>query len=378
MKIGIDIRHLATANPSGIGLYTIALIETMAKLTPQDEFWLFMSGATITQGAINRALTTKNIHFVRINWPNKLLSFALLSSRLTLEDLMPIKLDGWWFPNLNIINTKLPYLITAHDLSFKFYPEFLTFKTKSWHKIVSPKKLYSQAKGILAVSQSTKRDLVQTMNLPAEKIIVSPLGYDQILYQPKQQPSDVQFRKVHQINFPYFLSLCTLEPRKNLLAVIDGYENWCQRAIQPMPHLVIAGATGWKTRRLRRAITSSWFRDQIHLIGYVPEKHKGALYRGAQAFLFPSFYEGFGLPVLEAMACGTPVVATFTSSLPEIVGDAGLLIDPYRTSDISKAFDQMSDSTAAQLLGARGLKQAENFSWAKTAKITLEAIHQMC
>ena len=122
MKIGIDIRHLATTNPSGVGLYTIALIEMLAKKAPTDEFFLFAAGNS--QGAMNRAPTAKNVHFVRINWPNKILSLAFISGRLTLEDLMPVKLDAWWFPNLNVINTKLPYSITAHDLSFQFYPEF--------------------------------------------------------------------------------------------------------------------------------------------------------------------------------------------------------------------------------------------------------------
>ena len=376
MKIGIDIRHLATTNPSGVGLYTIALIEMMAKKAPTDEFFLFAAGNS--QGAMNRAPTAKNVHFVRINWPNKILSLAFISGRLTLEDLMPVKLDAWWFPNLNVINTKLPYSITAHDLSFQFYPEFLTTKAKLWHKIVAPRKLYSQAKAILSVSQSTKRDLIRTMNLPAEKIIVTKLGYNEKLYQFRQQPADNQFRRSHGINFPYFLSLCTLEPRKNLLSVIDGYENWCQQSVQPVPHLVIAGAQGWMTKPLRRAVASSWFRDQIHLIGYVPEKHKGALYRGANALIFPSFYEGFGLPVLEAMACGAPVIASFTSSLPEIVGDSGLLVDPYRAGDISQALTTISNSTNLELLRSRGLTQAKNFSWDKTAQITLEAIHQMC
>ncbi len=406
MEIGIDIRHLATASPSGVGLYTIAVIEAMAKLAPTDNFWLFAAGTESTMDRLPE-FKSDNIRVVKKNWPNKILSLGLLSGRITLEDLMPVKLDAWWFPNLNIINTKLPYLITAHDLSFKFFPKFLTVKTKSWHKVVAPTKLYTNAKKILAVSQSTKRDLMFSMNLPSDQIAVTPLGYDPITYQPRRQPSDGQFRAAHGINFPYFLSLCTLEPRKNLISVVEGYTTWRQHlksapSVSPInggvfpeltnsrstppdmegpgeaPHLVIAGGVGWKSGALHRAIQSSYFRDQIHLTGYVPEKHKGALYRGASAFIFPSFYEGFGLPVLEAMACGTPVIASFTSSLPEIVGQAGLLVDPYRPSDITQALTLVSDPQTAELLRSRGLEQAKNFSWTKTAQLTLEAVRQMC
>jgi glycosyltransferase involved in cell wall biosynthesis len=414
VKIGVDIRHLAAANLSGVGQYTLALITALVQLAPQDEFWLLITGIDAEVPAAIAGLKAKNLHVVCKKWPNKILSGALLSGRLTLEDLLPVKPDIWWFPNLNIINTKLPYAITAHDLSYRFFPNFFTLKTWLWHWIVRPKKLYESARMIFAVSQSTKRDLIRTLNIPADRIRVTPLGLDHQIYQQGRKPADEQFRRAHGINFPYFLSLCTLEPRKNLTAIVVGYEKWRRGSARDsvrlgafgvlprptpvfssdalvdsrgapgschpsaLPHLVIAGGEGWKSKALHRLIAASEFRDQIHLIGYVPEKHKPALYRGAEALIFPSFYEGFGLPVLEAMACSTPVIATFTSSLPEIVGSAGLLIDPYRASDITQSLELLSNPAIVQLLRTQGQQQAQNFSWNKTAQLTLDALRQMC
>ena len=162
--------------------------------------------------------------------------------------------------------------------------------------------------------------------------------------------------------------------------LVAGYSTWRQRhALSPnrdvIPHLVIAGGHGWRADRLYKAIRASWFSDQIHLLGYVPEKHKGAIYRHAQALIFPSFYEGFGLPVLEAMACGTPVIASFTGSLPEITNHSGILIDPYRQSDLVQALELVNQKNEAAELKKNGLKQSQNFSWSKTAEQTLLAIH---
>jgi len=237
----------------------------------------------------------------------------------------------------------------------------------------STKTLLKNASVIITVSKSTKTDLSDTLNIPKDKIVVTHLGVDNVYHQ-KQEASDKNYRNRHRIDSPYFLTLSTLEPRKNISAVIEAYDSWRMKNLGTT-HLVVAGGTGWKTKAIREAYKNAWFKEDIHFIGYVPEKHKAALYRGAEAFFFPSFYEGFGLPALEAMACGTPVVTSFTGSMPEVVANSALMIDPYNLTDLEQAFDQLNG--VSPILRTKGPLQAAKFTWKKTAKKTYEALKKI-
>lgn len=374
VKIAIDIRHLAAPARSGVGQYTVELISAMANASPDDEFFLFASGTTRALRYLPTFAQT-NVHVISQRIPNKLISSLLLTKLRALEDFLPVRPDIWLFPNINLIHTRLPYVITAHDLSWKIYPEFFTRKTLLWHRICNPEKLYQNAKRVIAVSENTKRDveaLIFGRVGTRLQLVVAPHGVNE-RYRSNKQPSDHQFLKAHGITFPYFLTLSTLEPRKNIESVIEAYDAWrkSQTRPQPAPHLVVAGAPGWKTRSIFETARAAWFRQDIHFLNYVPEAHKPALYRHAEAFLFPSFYEGFGLPVLEAMACGTPVVASFAGALPEIVGNDGILVDPYNVNDLEQAMGIVSQRVEK----SKGRKVTE-FSWDKAAKITLDALLQ--
>ncbi|MCH8049395.1 glycosyltransferase family 4 protein [Patescibacteria group bacterium] len=377
MNIGIDIRHLAAPDPSGVGSYTLHLIRQMALVAPQTRFLLFASGSSRALAYLPD-FSHPNIAIKTVRLPNRVISSLLkFPAGPALEDLIDEKPDVWLFPNINMIRTRLPYAITVHDVSFKIYKEFFRRKDRAWHRVANVNRLLDQAACILAVSESTKQDLEHLLNVPKDKIHVVYHGVEEH-FHPNEELQDKNFLQKHGIDFPYLLTLSTLEPRKNIESVIEAYDAWRSNSTpHHSHHLVIAGGRGWKTDGIDTVLRQAKHKDDIHLIGYVPERHKPALYRHATAFLFPSFYEGFGLPALEAMACGTPVITSFTGSMPEVVNDAAIMIDPYNVTDLEQALGQVVDLPLREILRQRGLQRARQFTWEKTAHKTLEALQKI-
>ncbi len=380
MRIGIDIRHLTDPQPAGVGGYTRQLLEALFCLDQTNEYVLFASGS---RRALRRlpAFNAPNVQVVTVPIPNKIVNVLLLTKLVTIETLVarrgtvapPIQsVDVWFFPNHNFIHTKLPYAIMVHDLSYEIFPEFFTLKSRLRHFL--SRRLIKHAKAVLCPSTSTKRDLVQVYQIDEEKIHVTPLAVKSEIRNLKSETNS-KFEKIKPKRF--ILSLATLEPRKNQISVIEAYEAYRDQTHDAI-QLVIGGGGGWKFQALRKAARRSTYASDISLIGYVSEEQKVELYQHAQAFLFPSFYEGFGLPVLEAMSAGCPVITSHTSSLPELVGDAGLLIDPYNVNDLTQALKLVLSSNRLRSdLIAKGKRRAEDFSWQETAKNTQEILRSI-
>ncbi len=377
MRIAVDIRSLTDEYPTGIGLYTKRLLESMIALSPGDDFLLFASGSA----SVLRRLPIfrqPNVTVTKVRLPNRILSVLVsLPIGVTLESWLPVKPDVWLLPKFNFCKTQIPYWLTVHDLAFDIFPQFITAKERFHNRLVRVPKLVRQAKGLLAVSQSTAIDLEKRWQVEPKKIQVTPLGFDQEAYVPRRQPSDLAYRATYDLNRPYVLALATHEPRKNLESVIEAYEKFRAEGGQNIP-LVLAGPEGWKSHHLKHLLRHSPYQHDIIALGYIPDKHKPALYRGATAFIYPSFYEGFGLPVLEALACGLPVITSSTSSLPELVGQAGLMVDPFNVNDIGFALKQILDPITGpdlrQHLSHLAVEQAHKFTWDKTAELTLQAL----
>ncbi|MBI4457640.1 glycosyltransferase family 4 protein [Candidatus Uhrbacteria bacterium] len=254
-------------------------------------------------------------------------------------------------------------MLTVHDLSFIRYPDFFSPKQRLWHTAVRPAMLLRKAAAVAAVSEHTKADLIEMFGLPPERIsVVTPAASSAFVPASAEAMADI--RRQYRLERPFFLYLGVIEPRKNISGMIAAFDK-----IGVDADLVIAGARGWLCDDVYAQAESSKKRDRIRFLGPVPEEHKAALLSAALALVYPSYYEGFGMPPLEAMACGTPVIAGHGSSMGEVVGDAGLLVDPHDLSEIADAMDAVSaDGRLAADFRARGLLRAKKFSWEKSAE----------
>jgi len=281
--------------------------------------------------------------------------------------------DAFFFPNVNFaaVSRHVRVFETAHDLSFETYPETFSRKQRAWHFILAPKRFFLRADRIFSVSRSTRDDLISRYGIPEEKITVIPSGLDPIFREyDRNDPGLLAVKEKYGLPFRFILSLGAFEPRKNQIAVIRAFEA-LRRSRNPKfskLFLVLAGVSGWKEREVMEAVRHSPFRGNILLPGFVDPEDKPAFYALASVFVYPSFYEGFGFPALEALGCGVPVIASDSSSLPEVVGDVGILVDPYRPDDLLRALEAvLLDRKLADCLRQKGLKRAKGFSWERAA-----------
>lgn len=229
---------------------------------------------------------------------------------------------------------------------------------------------------VITISQQSKNDIIQHLPISPEKVTLISLAANAIFRV--LPPNDITTAlEQHVAETPYILYVGSIEPRKNLLRLLKAYAHL--REWSEQWHLVIVGARNiWKSTPVAEAVKKLGMQDCVHFTGYIPEEDLPALYNAADLFVFPSLYEGFGLPVLEAMACGTPVVTSNTSSLPEVAGDAALLVDPYDVEAIAAAMQRiLSVSDLAADLRQRGLERAKQFTWEKTARETIKVYERV-
>jgi glycosyltransferase involved in cell wall biosynthesis len=274
-------------------------------------------------------------------------------------------------------------VVTIHDLGFKYFPEAHPAKGRlylDWTTRYSALRAYT----IFADSQATADDLTRFYGTRAEKIAVVYPGIDYPTPHPPPRkqgggaepervvPKETIEKARNKYNLPerYFLFIGTLQPRKNIGRIVEAYRAWRAQHPQDSAGLVLAGGKGW-------LYDPAWMEsvEDVHLPGYIDDADKGSLYAGAIGLVFPSLHEGFGFPVIESMQCGTPVIASNTSSLPELVGEAGLLIDPLNVEAIAAAMSQLSDDeNLRMMLRERGYEQATKFTWETAAKQALTAL----
>ena len=366
MNIGIDLRSLSSGSISGVENYIVNLIEHMLPLDRKNQYTLFFNSWA------NRA--PDNFHFINSKTkatkvPNKILNLGLKLNLIKLEKLTG-PTDWLLLPNLNQFSiapqTKLA--ITVHDLSPVVTPEFYDLKRRMWHSFLNYKKSFERADVIFAVSEYTKTDLMRLFNVPANKIVVAYPGVNSMPSSQSFDGGDLRnIRNQYDLPGNFLLFLSTIEPRKNLENLIAAFEGLDNDA-----HLVIFGKKGWKYRGIFRKIQGSTKRDKIHYRGYVEEADKLKIVRMAKAVVYPSFYEGFGFVPLEAMSAGVPVVASAVTSIPEIVGDAALLVNPYNIPEISHALMQILTNEALRSgLILKGKDRSRDFTWEKTARTIL-------
>jgi glycosyltransferase involved in cell wall biosynthesis len=267
-------------------------------------------------------------------------------------------------------------VITIHDLTALLFPECHTANTRDM-QMRTYRFAQEEADAVIAVSEATKRDILTHLEIPAERVHVVYNGVDPAFRPMEDREALRQSLAVLElVPGSYILHVGTVEPRKNLVRLVEAYHEARRMIPPPAPKLVLVGATGWRFRELFERVEALEMQREVTFLGQVPRGVLPALYNGALIFAYPSLYEGFGLPPLEAMACGVPVVASNAASLPEVVGGAGVLIDPADTQALAAALASLlGDAERRADLSARGLARADRFSWQRAARETLEVYH---
>jgi glycosyltransferase involved in cell wall biosynthesis len=380
MKIGIDVRCFAEGRKSGVEEYAEGLLSELFRIDRENQYVLFFNAWGNVPPDFSWATKYPNVTIRSFRFPNKLLNLSLWYFGWPKLDRLIGGTDVFFLPNINFadVSDKTRLCVTAHDLSFEAYPETFSLKRRLWHFFVNPKKLFRRADTIFAVSESTASDLRSRYRIDAVKIRVIHSGIsDRFREMNRNDTALVHVKDQYHLPYQFILYLGAFEPRKNIIAIVRAYN-----ALRKARHhelekcdLVLAGVSGWKEQALRKEIEHSPFRGNIILPGFIADEDKPVLYNLASVFVYPSFYEGFGFPPLEAIACGVPVITSHSSSLPEIVGDAGVLVDPHKPDELFRALEEvLLDKRLRATLRERGLARVKDFSWEKTAREVLLAM----
>lgn len=365
MKILVDANIFTRKQKTGVDYYTLGLVLAAARQMPNDAFVLAHFGS----GVINVPEDIKNIRIKRIWWlPSKMYGlYRHYFNFLPLELFMPVRAEAMFFPDFSCPVTvqKVPKLAVIHDLVYLLQPEYVPESHQAFLKSIVGQAL-QQATAIVVNSHSTKNDIVEAYAYDGAKIKVIPPAVDHVQYQPTDREQIDTAKKKYGIKGDYLLFLSTLEPRKNVAGIIKAYK-LLSPELRDKYRLVLAGKKGWLDEEIEDLCEQMG--EQVIRTGRVDSEDKAALYSGARLFTFPSAYEGFGMPILEAMACGVPVITSNTSSMPEVAGDAAILVDPSDTHDILQAVIRvLTDKSLAQELKERGLKQAKLSSWERSGQ----------
>jgi glycosyltransferase involved in cell wall biosynthesis len=364
MQIGLDTVVLKK-ELRGIGSYIKNLVFALLSTAPQDDYFLITSRSNIhhfdpikDKVRISSCPASK---LLRVCWEQAVLPEILKARRIDLFHGLAHSLP---------LRRSCRYVTTIHDLTTYVMPEQHTPGRRSYLRWMIPQAC-RRAEGIIAVSENTRNDLVRLLRVPHEKIFVVPLGVDPTL-RPVQDPDELlAVRQKYGLPKKFILYLGAIEPRKNLHTLVKAFQE--AEDLHREFALVLAGSLGWGYGPLLRQVKSSAVRDRIIFPGYVSADDLAAVYGASSLFVYPSLYEGFGLPVLEAMACGTPVVTSNVSSLPEVAGDAALFVDPHSASELAAAMRRiLAHEDVRQTLSRRGILRARAFDWDRTALKTRE------
>jgi glycosyltransferase involved in cell wall biosynthesis len=371
MNIGIDYTA-AVRQQAGIGRYTRNLIRAVAELDGDNHYTLFVAGGWGQGDGLGPWPANFRVRSVPLS--DRWLHILWQRMRLPLPvQVVTGRLDLFHSPDFVLPPTgHTPALLTVHDLSFLRVPEFFVPGFRDYlEKAVS--RAVRRARHILADSHSTRRDLIELLQVEPERVTVIYPGVEPRFSPVRDTELLARVRGRYDLPPRFVLGLGTLQPRKNFEGLVDAFGRLLAgRGDDPSCadlHLVIAGGKGWMFQELLTRVQRSGLADRVRFVGFVDDADLPALYSLARAFAFPSWYEGFGLPVLEAMACGVPVVAADNSSLPEVVGQAGLLVDAGDPEALAGALaGLLSDEGLRQKLIAAAPGQVARFTWELAAQ----------
>jgi glycosyltransferase involved in cell wall biosynthesis len=372
MKIGIDIRCLLGGKRTGVEEYTLELLEHLFATDRENEYVLFWNAWKLPKCPMDWNRRFSNVRLASFRIPNKLLNFSLWYFRFPHLDRLIGGVDVFFLPNLNFaaFSGRVRVILTAHDLSFEHCPETFSWKRRLWHSFVNFRWLALRANRVIAVSSSTRDDLVEYLGMSPKKIAVISSGIsERFRRMDRNDPKLIEVKRRYSLPYRYILFVGTIEPRKNILSLARVFDALVADGEASDFELVIAGTNGWKYRDIFKEIDRLSSGSKIRFTGFVRDEDKPALYNLSSIFVSPSVYEGFGFPPLEAAACGVPVVASNTSSFPETVGEAAILVDPLRPDDLLRALRELlRDPVLREMLSRKSEECATHFRWQQTAR----------
>ena len=363
MRIAFDARAL-TQQPTGTGAYLKNLLDEFARAEDDHQYYLL---------SCRKCYYTPPINETRFQ---KIISRGL-PGNLWLQLLVPkilkkSEIDIFHSP-FGVIPFRSPCatVITVHDLAYHLYPQYTDFKNRVLLPRLVPKSI-NLTDTIIADSQAIKTELIQLYKLRESRIKVIHLAPDVQFHPMPKETARQHLADKYQIQSPFILFVGTLEPRKNILRLIKAYHE-LSLELRNKFQLVIVGKKGWLYQNIFRLVKTLHLQDRIIFTGYVPATELPRFYNAATFFVFPSLYEGFGLPLVDALACGTPVITSDTSSMAEIVSYAGILVDPTDTSTLTQAMTKLlTDKELYHYLSEKALMRSHTFSWQDTAQKTNE------
>jgi glycosyltransferase involved in cell wall biosynthesis len=370
MRIAIDA-HAVGAKLGGNESYAINLIEALAQIDSANDYTIYVT----TDEARDRFCQ---------RWPNfKVRSTLPHTPLIRIPLTLSAELRKHPVDVLHVQFTAPPFcpcpvVVSIHDLSFEHLPQ--TFNRRSRTQLrLTVRHSARRAARILSLSEHTRRDIIETYSIAAERISAIPLAAPSHFARVQDNRELQRVRHNYGIDRDYILSVGSIQPRKNLARLVQAYASLRgSNSADKLPKLVLVGKCAWLYEETLRALDQTGVKDAVILTGYVPETDLPALYSGALCFVYPSYFEGFGLPPLEAMKCGAPVIVGNRTSLPEVVGDAALTVDPFDVEAIANALKTLIDDSALRdELSLKGQERARMFDWRETARKTLRVYEEV-
>ncbi|HEV8366779.1 MAG TPA: glycosyltransferase family 1 protein [Pyrinomonadaceae bacterium] len=370
MHIAIDA-HSVGSGLGGNETYATNLIEALAEIDNSNLYTLYVTKNEAVKRFANRWPNVK----VRLTLPHTPLvriPFTLsVELRRRPVDILHVQYTSPPF-------TPCPVVNTIHDLSFEHLPQ--TFKRRSWRQMrLTIRRSAQTAAHIITDSDFSRNDILATYKLTADRVTAIPLAASS-RYAPVVDSEELDcVRRKYGIAGDYILTVGSIQPRKNMPRLIRAYSDLCRDgSVEPLPKLVVAGKRAWLYEETLATAENSAVRDQIIFIGYVPDQDLPALYSAARCFVYPSYFEGFGIPALEAMSCGTPTITADRTCFPEVIGDAGFMVDAFSEESIMRGMlTVLSDERLRAKLREKGLQRASLYNWKQTARKTLEVFEMV-
>lgn len=365
MNILVDARSQQHSCPTGIGSYTRNICTHLLKTDIAEHLLFFQNSAKKihTTLPVEKTIST-HIPNKFLNLTQCLFNYPTLSQYARVTEHTPL-----FLPNINFasIDARSPYILTIHDLSFKHFPEWYSPTMRAWHLAVKADRLILNAKHLICVSESTAHDVMRTYRIDEKKISVIYPGIEYItpdLHSP--------------IQHPYIIAVGSIEPRKNYTALLHAFSRVISQTKYDELMLIIIGQNGFQSQSIHKLANQLHLQNNVRFMGYVDEQTKHTLIAHARVLVYPSLFEGFGFPPLEAMLHGVPVIASWSSSLKEVCGEHAIYINPYHYEQLTDAISLiLEDNAFADRLRVGGKKHATQFTWESCAQKTADVLKKV-